>query len=119
MEDQRIFPRLSKIWDLTYRPISSEEFKEELLRSITVDISSGGIRFEADEEIPEGTILALELEALVFPSPIIAVGKAVWCSKQEKKDKYEVGVEFLWMGWQDLDAQQALTEYITNHNTEA
>ena len=117
MEDKRIFPRLGKIWGLAYRPVNSEEFKEELLRSITVDISSGGIRFEADEEIPEVTILALELEAHVFPSPIIAVGKAVWCSMQEKKDKYDVGVEFWWMGWQDLDVQQVLTEYITNHNS--
>jgi c-di-GMP-binding flagellar brake protein YcgR len=116
MEDKRNFPRLGEIWDLAYRPISSEEFKEELLKGTTVDISSGGIRFESDEEIPEGTILAIELEATVFPSPIIAVGKAVWCSKQEKKDKYDVGVEFQWMGWQDLDVQQALTEYITDHN---
>jgi len=86
MEDKRNFPRLGEIWDLAYRPISSEEFKEELLR------------------------------APVFPSSIIAVGKAVWCRKQEKKDKYDVGVEFQWMGWQDLDVQQALTEYITDHN---
>ncbi|MFC1530110.1 PilZ domain-containing protein [Gemmatimonadota bacterium] len=114
MEDRRHYPRLGEIWDVAYRPIDSEEQKDELLRGNTVDISSGGVQFEADDEIAEGTILALELETTVFPSSIIAVGKVVWCSKQEKKDKYAVGVEFQWMGWEDLDVQQALTEYITS-----
>lgn len=117
MLDKRKFPRLGKVWNLAYRKISSEEFKEELLRSITVNISGGGICFEAGEEIPEGTILALELESTAFPSPIIAVGKANWCQKQKNKDKYEVGVEFWWMGWQDLDAQQALAEYISKQTS--
>jgi c-di-GMP-binding flagellar brake protein YcgR len=116
MEDRRNYPRLGRIWNLTYKSISSEEVKEELLRGSTVNISSGGICFEADEEVPEGTILALEMEATVFPAPIIAVGKAVWCRKQEKKEKFDVGVEFQWLGWQDLDVQQALTEYITDHD---
>ena len=117
MLDKRKFPRLGKVWNLDYRKISSEEFKEELLRSITVNISGGGICFEAEEEIAEGTILALELQSTVFPSPIIAVGMATWCQKQKNKDKYEVGVEFWWMGWQDLDAQQALAEYISKQTS--
>lgn len=110
--DKRKFPRLGKIWDLDYRIISSEEFKGNPLKGLTVNISGGGICFEANNDIPKGTMLALELKSTIFPSSIIALGKAIWCHKEGEKDKYEVGAEFWWTGWKDNEAQKAVAEYI-------
>jgi len=112
MLDRRKFPRLDEKWELDYRTITSEEFKNDPISGLTVNISGGGIRFEADEEIPKGTMLALGLKSPAFPSSIIALAKAVWCKKERKTDKYEVGAEFWWIGWQDSDAQQTVAEYI-------
>jgi hypothetical protein len=110
--DKRKFPRLGKIWELDYRIISLEEFKENPLRGLTVNISGGGICFESQNEIPKGTMLALELKSTIFPSSIIALGKTIWCHKESGKDTYEVGAEFWWTGWKDNDAQRAVAEYI-------
>jgi len=113
MLDKRGFPRLGEIWDLDYRTISSREFKKSPYSTYTVNISGGGICFEADEEIPKGTMLALELKSKIFPSPIIALAETIWCNKEGEKDKFEVGVEFWWTGWKDSDAQKSLAEYIS------
>lgn len=112
MKEKRNFPRIGQIWKLDYRKISSEKFNTDLLSSFTVNVSGGGICFEAKEEIPEGTIMALELKSTIFPSHFIALGKVAWCKKEKKKDSYEIGVEFLWTGWKDKDAQKKLAEYI-------
>jgi len=113
MFDKRKFPRLGEIWELDYRTIGLEEFKKDPLNSCTVNISGGGIRFEADEEIPKGTMLALELRSAIFPSTIIGIGKTIWCKMGRREDKYDIGIEFWWTGWRDNDAQKALSEYIS------
>jgi len=113
MFDKRKFPRLGEIWELDYRTITSKEFKVNPLSSFTVNISGGGIRFEADEEIPKGTMLALELKSTIFPSSIIGLGKTIWCKMGRKEDKYDVGVEFWWTGWRDNNTQKAVAEYIS------
>ncbi len=113
MIDKRKFPRLGKIWELDFRVITLEEFKENPLRGLTVNISGGGICFESEKEIQKGTMLALELKSTIFPSSIIALAKVIWCQKESGKDKYDVGAEFWWTGWKDNDAQKAVAEYIS------
>ena len=113
MLDKRGFPRLGEIWELDYRTISPRELKRNPYSTYTVNISGGGICFETDEEIPKGTMLALELKSKIFPSPIICLAEAVWCKKKEKEAKYDVGAEFWWTGWKDSDAQKSLAKYIS------
>ena len=115
MDEKRKYPRLGTIWDVDYKIITSKEFTKNPLQSFTVNISGGGICFEAKEEIPNGTILTLEMKSPVFPSAIIALAKSVWCKKNPEKDKYEVGVEFWWTGWKDKNVQEAVAEYISQH----
>lgn len=114
-KDQRKYPRLGTIWDVEYRVLTSEEFEGNPLESFTVNISGGGICFEAREEIKPGTILTLEMKSPIFPSAILALAKAVWCRKNTEKGKYEVGVEFWWTGWKDKNAQEAVADYISKH----
>ena len=115
MDEKRKYPRLGSIWDVDYRIVTSEEFSNNPLQSFTVNISGGGICFEAKEEFSKGTILTLEMKSPVFPSAIIALAKVVWCKKNPDKSKYEVGVEFWWTGWKDKNVQEAVAEYISKH----
>lgn len=115
MDDKRKYPRLGSIWDVEYKVLSSDEFSENPLQSFTVNISGGGICFEAMEDIPSGTILTLEMKSPAFPSEILALAKVVWCNKNPEKSKYDVGVEFWWTGWKDKNAQEAVADYITKH----
>lgn len=113
MDDKRKFPRLGEIWNVDYRIITTEEFQKNPIGGLTVNISGGGICFESDEDIPKGAMLALEMKSEIFPSPIIALARTVWCKKEKKKDKFEVGAEFWWTGWKDNTSQQAVSEYIS------
>lgn len=112
MKDKRKFPRLGEIWNLDYRKITSEDFKKNPIKSLTVNISGGGICFEADEEIPKQTMLAIEMKSSIFSSFIIALAETIWCKKKKKKHKYDVGAEFWWTGWKNNDAQTSVAEYI-------
>lgn len=113
MIDKRKYPRLDKKWKVDYRTIPTTEFKAYAISSLTVNISGGGICFEAYEEIPIGTILVLELKSKVFSSPIISLAETSWTRKKKKGGKYEVGAEFWWMGWKDNNAQETLEKYIS------
>lgn len=116
MIDKRDFPRLDEVWDVNYRTLTAEEFKTDPISSITMNISGGGICFETDKEIPEGTMLVLELKSPIFSTSIIALAKAVWCRK-EKKDKYNVGAKFWWTGWKDNTVQKKMAKYISEKIT--
>jgi c-di-GMP-binding flagellar brake protein YcgR len=119
MIDKRKFPRLSEMWKMNYKTITSNVSKKSPIRSLTVNISGGGICFEADEKISIGDILAIELESTSLPSSIIAFAEAKWCKKKSEEEKYEVGAEFCWIGWIDNDAQMAVAEYVKNKSPES
>jgi hypothetical protein len=114
MFEKRKFPRLGEMWDLDYRMIGEKELKSSPLSSLSVNISGGGIRFEANEELPKGKMLALELKSSVFHSPIMALAKIIWC-REIYINKFEVGAEFWWTGWKDNNSQQAMLDYINKH----
>ena len=115
MGEKREFLRLSEIWDLNYKIIALEDLKKSTINSLTVNIGGGGVRFVADEEIPAGAMLVLELKSKHFPSPIISIAKSIWCKKAKKKDKFDVGVQFWWTGWKDNDSKEAVSEHIVKN----
>ena len=111
MFEKRKFPRLGESWDLDYKKIRDKELKMNSIDSLTVNISGGGICFESSEELPKGTMLALELKSVEFPSAIMALAKSVWC-KEKDIGKYDVGAEFWWTGWKNNDAQTEMLDYV-------
>ena len=112
MKDKREYLRLSEIWNLSYKIIALEDIKKSNISSLTVNIGGGGVCFEADEKIPAGAMLVLDLVSKHFPSPIIAIAKSIWCKKAKKKDKFDVGVQFWWTGWKENDSKEAVSEHI-------
>ena len=112
MKDKREYLRLSEIWNLNYKIIALEDIKKSNISSLTVNIGGGGVCFEADEKIPAGAMLVLDLVSKHFPSPIIAIAKSIWCKKAKKKDKFDVGVQFWWTGWKENDSKEAVSEHI-------
>lgn len=114
MFEKRKFPRLGESWVIDYRAIRTTEFMKNSIGSLTVNISGGGICFETKEEIPKGTMLALELKSAEFPSAIMALAKSVWC-KEKDIGKYDVGAEFWWTGWKNNDAQKEMLDYVSKH----
>ena len=117
MFEKRKFPRLGESWDVDYSTIRTTEFKKNPIDSLTVNISGGGVCFEAKEEIPKGTMLAVELRSAEFQSSIMALAKTIWC-KEKDIGKYDVGVEFWWTGWKNNGAQESILDYVNKHVNE-
>ena len=110
MLNRRKFPRLDEQWKLNYRILDAQKFAREPIRQYSVNISGGGICFLAEEEVPVDTMLALDLQSDNLPAPMVALARVVRC--KQVQDKYEIGCEYWWIGWQNDDAQRSMADYI-------
>jgi hypothetical protein len=112
MTVERKFPRLHENWKITYRVLEKEEISKGSLNNLTVNISGGGVCFQSENEIATNTTLAIEIDSEEFQSPIMALARVVWCNTLNQA--YEIGAEFLWIGWKDSNAQQTIADYISS-----
>ncbi|MHC4473634.1 MAG: PilZ domain-containing protein [Planctomycetota bacterium] len=109
--EKRKFPRLKESCAIRFKQIDSDAFPIEGTETLTVNISGGGICFATDSPVENGMLLAIELTLPEFQSPVVSLGRTVWCDQRDD-GKYEVGMEFWWIGWDDDGAQQAISGYI-------
>lgn len=111
----RKYPRMNKDYHISYTPIDTEQFACDQVSSLAVNISGGGVCFTATEAMAKGAMVALDISGDNLLSPIMALAKVVWC--KEKRNAYEVGVEFWWVGWRNSDAQHTMADFITTKTT--
>lgn len=112
MTAERKFPRINEGWKITYKILEKEAISKEPLNNFMVNISGGGICFQSKYEIIPNTTLAIEIDSEEFPSPVMALARAAWCNTTNQG--YEIGAEFLWIGWKDSDAQQTIANHISS-----
>ena len=112
MGERRQFPRIESEILTKYIIVTESAFKRRIGDTSTKDVSVKGVRIETDEELPPGTRLVLELELPSVAHPVKPAGKVVWCKKRDG-EKFEVGVELIWLSFQDED-QKALARYINS-----
>jgi len=109
--EKRRYPRLKKACLLRYRVVEGEVLSQEGAEALTVNISGGGVAFQVSEAIAPGALLALELTLPEFESPVVSLGRTVWCEPRDN-GRFELGLEFWWIGWADDGAQKAISESI-------
>jgi hypothetical protein len=109
--EKRRFPRLKETCGLKYRRLQSDSLPDEGVDALTVNISGGGICFAAAEALEAGSLVAIELSLPDFESAVVSLGRTVWCEARGD-GRYDVGLEFWWIGWGDDGAQKAISEYI-------
>jgi Tfp pilus assembly protein PilZ len=107
---RRRFPRLRKDFQITYRIVDQAQFDSDPIKSLAINISGGGVCFEATDNLQKGTLVALELRSEDFSAPILALAKVVWCKPQGTT--HQVGAEFWWVGWGDDQAQTTIAHYV-------
>src|SRR5215475_7340858 len=94
---RRRFPRLSKDFQITYRMVDQEKFDRDPIKGLALNISGGGVCFEATDNLQKGILVALDIRSDDFNAPILALAKVVWCKPYGAN--YQVGAEFWWVGW--------------------
>ena len=112
---RRRFPRLRKDFQLSYRVIDQQQFDNDPVHALALNLSGGGVCFEASDNLEKGALVALELRSDDFATSILALAKVVWC--KPKGHVYDVGAEFWWIGWGDKQAQTAIANYVAAQTT--
>ena len=107
----RRFPRLKESCGLRFRKVETGSLPTEGSEAFAVNVSAGGICFEVEEAIAPGVLLAIELILPEFESGVVSLGRTVWC-KPAAEGRFEVGLEFWWIGWGDDGAQKAISEHV-------
>jgi len=107
---RRKFPRLSRKFKISYKMVDQEKFDNDPISSLALNISGGGVCFEADENLQQGALVALDIHSHDFDAPILALAKVMWC--KPRGSRYQVGAEFWWVGWGDNKAQATIANYV-------
>jgi hypothetical protein len=112
---KRRFPRLSRKFQISYKLVDQEKFDKDPVSSLALNISGGGVCFEATENLQAGALVALDIHSHDFDAPILALAKVVWC--KPRGSRYQVGAEFWWVGWGDNQAQTNIANYVAAQTT--
>ena len=112
---KRRFPRLSRKFQISYKMVDQEKFDNDPVSSLALNISGGGVCFEAPENLQKGDLVALDIRSEDFDAPILALAKVVWC--KPRGGRYQVGAEFWWVGWGDNKAQATIANYVAAQTT--
>jgi len=97
--------------------VDQEKFDHDPIKSLALNISGGGVCFEATDNLPQGTLVALDMRSDDFNAPILALAKVIWCKPHGAG--YQVGAEFWWVGWGDDQAQTTIANYVAAQTTAA
>ncbi len=110
-QEHRRFPRLKESSRLRYKRVETGSLPTEGTEAVCVNVSGGGICFEVAESINPGVLLAVELVLPDSEGEVVALGRTVWC-RPGAGGRYEIGLEFWWIGWGDDGAQQAIADHV-------
>ena len=108
--ERRKFPRLSQQCRIRVRPLSGVSLVGDGLEGVTVNISGGGLCFNAESLLEKGAFVAVELSLAEFPSPVLALARVAFAASSGPP--FETGLEFWWVGWGDDSAQRAIGDFI-------
>ena len=115
MFQRRKFPRVAKDYRVSYTTVDKSQFENNPISSLAVNISGGGLCFEAAEALEKDTVVALEIDSDDFRSAILALARVAWCKPQG--NNFEIGAEFWWIGWRDHQAQSNIADFIQANTT--
>lgn len=91
IKERRKFSRITEDDSIGY--VLVPNFKSA--RSLTQDLSIGGIRFFSKSFIPARSVLKVEIKLKYIPRVINALARIMWIREVFENERYEVGVEFI------------------------
>jgi len=98
--EKREFPRVPISVPLRYKDFSAKPSGEN--KSVSRNISQGGISFTTNDFVPLSNRLVLELDIPAFQEPVRAITKIAWIRKLPVGGRYSVGGQFVEIRRSDL-----------------
>ncbi len=116
--ERRVFPRLQESCTIRVKPIDGADSEQDggtenpaaEVEALTVNISNGGLCYKADEPVPHGSYLAVELSLTGGARALVALARAAYC--EDVGDGHEVGIEFLWVSYGDQTSHGEIADRI-------
>jgi len=108
---ERKYPRVKESCRVAYRVVK-DRAQMASQEGLAVNISGGGMCFSSDEAVEPGSMITVQMSLEQLATPVVSLGRVVWCEPAKEGDTFDVGVEFWWIGWADVEAQGRMLKYI-------
>ena len=109
--DRRRHPRLARDERVVVQIVSSSEDTLQagmIVRCASKDISTQGLKIQAERRVTEGTQVELWAEISGHPSKFYLSGVVKWCQEMDDDGRYLVGIELTDGQAQDLELWQGI-----------
>ena len=99
MEEKRQYKRVPVDAIVLYQIQNYDKMPDSELSRIqspvSVDVSEGGLKIEAEQKLPEDTYLKVTLSIPPERVPIELIGRVAWTRDSETPDHFWTGIEFV------------------------
>lgn len=113
--ERRRFPRYNVALDVAFGPVSDASTtpgEQPLKRTVTIDLSVGGLCLYSDFLYPINSQLFCSLSLPNRDQPITIVGSVAWFQRTDQRThEYKLGLEFVQMSPEHRQAVEALLEH--------
>jgi hypothetical protein len=107
--NRRQHERINERLLVKVRPIGDEP-SGTLIEAETVNMSESGLCLVAPQALAAETQLALELNLKGHEDTVMAIGRVVWCDRDD--EQYRVGICFTWLRDEDRAPLAVIAEYV-------
>ncbi|MHC4550363.1 MAG: PilZ domain-containing protein [Planctomycetota bacterium] len=108
--ERREHARLPERCRVAFRAIREGAAEPKTAAAETLNLSASGLCLVSPEPLQRDDHLALELSLEGHADPVVAVGRVVWCDKEE--GAYRVGICFTWLREEDRKALAVISDYV-------
>lgn len=111
-EERRRAPRIEERFQVAFRTLREGTAEPKRTAARTLNLSASGLCLLTHDALRRDDHLAMELNLQGQPAPVMAVGRVVWCDRDEEAGGYRVGVCFTWLREEDRKALALIGEYV-------
>jgi len=111
-EERRRAPRIDERLQVAFRTLREGAAEPRRTAARTLNLSASGLCLVTQEALRRDDHLAMELSLEGQPGPVMAVGRVVWCDRDEQERSFRVGVCFTWLREEDRKALAVIGEYV-------
>ncbi len=113
MIEKRSYPRLAREWGIECL-MSTSEFSEPIhIKGGIRDLSMGGFSFKSETACPPEALFHFTIFPTDTFKPMVGVAQIAWTRAREGFQ--ESGAHFVWIGWQGVEPQTAIGQYVVDH----
>jgi len=108
--ERRKDERLDERFRVSFRQIRDGAPSGKTVATKTLNLSASGLCLISPEPLDPEHHLALELSLQGQEEELIAIGRVVWCDRED--DGFRVGICFTWLREEDRDSLKIIADYV-------